>query len=231
MFGRIAKRYDLLNRLITFGRDRAWRHETVQRLAEKPGSLCPGIYLDAGCGTGDLAFEILAQNPAAQVVAADLTPEMIAHGRLRKGAEKIAWVIADGQHLPFRSASFDGLVSGYLLRNVANLEQALQEQRRVLKTSGTVAALDTTRPARNLLLPFITFYYKFIIPLLGRLIAGDTAAYTYLPATSARFLSAPELAQRLEETGFSQVGFLYRMFRTQAIHFGKKQSRPKNTDI
>ncbi|HZU86025.1 MAG TPA: class I SAM-dependent methyltransferase, partial [Anaerolineaceae bacterium] len=125
---------------------------------------------------------------------------------------------------PFCSSAFSGVVSGYLLRNVSDLDRTLQEQQRVLLPAGRIAALDTTRPAQNLLLPWITFYYKYIIPLLGKIIAGDAEAYTYLPETSARFLDAEELAGRIIASGFKQVGFVRRMFGTMAIHFGKKQS-------
>ncbi len=221
MFGRIAGRYDLLNRLMTLGRDRAWRRETIRRLL---GSPCrDGIYLDAGCGTGDLAYELCRQAPGSTVVATDLTFEMIAAGQKHPGAETVAWVIADAQHLPFRNAAFDGVVSGYLLRNVADLDQTLEEQRRVLRSAGSLTALDTTRPSRNLLLPFIQAYYKWGIPLLGKLIAGDSTAYTYLPETSARFLSAESLAEKLKERGFEQVGFVRRMLGTMAIHWGEKK--------
>jgi demethylmenaquinone methyltransferase/2-methoxy-6-polyprenyl-1,4-benzoquinol methylase len=224
MFGRIAKRYDLLNRLMTLGCDRAWRRETVQHLSAENTSLPGGLYLDAGCGTGDLSFELLAQNPDAEVIAADLTPEMIAEGRKRKGAEKIAWVIADGQHLPFSSSTFSGVVSGYLLRNVADLERTLGEQRRVLVPGGKMAALDTTRPRDNLLRPFILLYFKWGIPLMGKIIARDAAAYSYLPETSARFLEAETLAERMRSVGFLEVGFTRRMLGTMAIHWAKKSA-------
>jgi len=222
MFGRIARRYNLLNSLISLGRDAAWRREAIQRLTDGKTPPAPALYLDAGCGTGDLALELLARHPQAAIIASDLTPEMVAVARQRPGAENIVWVIADAQHLPFRSGRFAGIVSGYLLRNVADLDRTLREQNRLLQSGGRMVSLDTTHPARNLLLPFITFYYRRIIPLLGKLIAGDSQAYTYLPETSANFLDADTLAARIRAAGFSAVSFVRRMFGTQAIHTAQK---------
>jgi demethylmenaquinone methyltransferase/2-methoxy-6-polyprenyl-1,4-benzoquinol methylase len=114
------------------------------------------------------------------------------------------------------------VVSGYLLRNVSDLQAALQEQRRVLKPGGWIVALDTTRPSPGPLEPFIDFHLHRIIPALGRLVAGDSEAYTYLPDSTARFLSAEQLAGRLLEAGFQEVGFRRLMLGTMAIHWGKK---------
>ena len=218
MFGRIAGRYDLLNRLMTFGRDRAWRDESIRRLQVKPGQRI----LDAGSGTGDLALQLLEMQPAAQVIAADLTPEMVAVGRQRPGGAAVLWIIADAQHLPFPPAAFDGVVSGYLLRNVPDVDAALAEQSRVLAAPGRMVSLDTTPPRKNLLLPFIRFYLKYIIPLLGKLVAGDSEAYTYLPETTAQFLSAEALAMRMTQAGFSVEGFGRRMLGSMAIHWCRK---------
>ncbi len=218
MFGRIAGRYDLLNRLMTFGRDRAWRDEAIRHLQVKPGQRI----LDAGSGTGDLALQLLEKHPAAQVIAADLTPEMVAVGKKRPGGELVLWVIADAQNLPFPPAAFKGVISGYLLRNVPDVNAALAEQYRVLAAPGRMVSLDTTPPQHNILLPFIRFYLKHIIPLLGKLVAGDSEAYTYLPETTAQFLSAEALAERLETAGFQVEGFARRMFGSMAIHWSHK---------
>lgn len=218
MFGRIAGRYDLLNRLMTFGRDRAWRDEAIRHLQVSPGQRI----LDAGSGTGDLALQILEKHPAARVIAADLTPEMVAVGKKRPGGERALWVIADAQNLPFPPAVFDRVISGYLLRNVPDVDAALAEQYRVLTAPGRMVSLDTTPPQRNILLPFIRFYLKHIIPLLGKLVAGDSEAYTYLPETTAQFLSAEALADRMEKAGFQVEGFARRMFGSMAIHRSHK---------
>ncbi len=143
MFGRIAGRYDLLNRLMTGGQDRCWRREAVGRLAPPSG----GRVLDLGSGTGDLAFELLRHAPQARVVAADFTPEMMTVGRRRPDSGRIAWVVADALHLPFAQASFAGAISGFLLRNVTEIDRVLAEELRVLCPGGRAVSLDTTPPA------------------------------------------------------------------------------------
>ena len=159
MFGRIAPRYDLLNRLMTFGQDQRWRKAMITNLCLPPKS----FVLDLGAGTGDLAFEAVQQHPDALVIAADLTPEMILHGKQRDGGRMVQWIIADADHLPFDSGAFDAVVSGFLLRNLQNLDRSLAEQVRVLRDHGQWAALDTTPPANGVLKPFIRLYLHFVI--------------------------------------------------------------------
>ncbi len=222
MFGQIAQRYDLLNRVMTFGQDIRWRKEAIRKLELKSG---PQWVLDAGTGTGDIALAIQKQYPQAVVVASDLTPEMILVGKKRTGAEKIHWVIADAMDLPFAQEAFDGVISGYLLRNVPDVNGALREQCRVLKPLKAMVSLDTTPPADNLLKPFIGFFLHRVIPLMGKILTGHTEAYTYLPDTTEHFLPADKLAARMEAVGFWPVQFCKRMFGTMAIHFAVKNPK------
>ena len=133
-------------------------------------------------------------------------------------------MIADAQRLPFPPGTFDATVSGFLMRNVPDVDVALGEQRRVLKAGGRVVSLDTTPPRRNLLLPFLEFHLHYVVPLLGRIVAGDPEAYTYLPDSTEQFLTAEKLAERMTAAGFRAVGFVRRMFGTVAIHWGRKES-------
>lgn len=214
MFGRIAARYDLLNRVMTGGQDMRWRREVVERLGPKD----EGRYLDLGTGTGDLAFEIQRRAPDSVCVAADFTPEMIAVGRARQGTGQPDWVVADAQRLPFSSAAFDGLVSGFLLRNVVDLDASLREQRRVLKPGARWVALDTSPPPPGLLRPLIELHLHHIVPFLGRVLAGDADAYTYLPDSTEGFLAPKAMLGRLAAAGFSHGAFVQRMFGTIAIY-------------
>ena len=217
MFARIAPRYDLMNRLMTAGQDVRWRKDVIRRAALPPG----GRLLDLGAGTGDLAREARRQYPGARILAADFTLAMMLAGKGRAG-ERLDWAANDALHLPYPDAVFDAVVSGYLLRNVVDLDQALREQLRVLRPGGRLVTLDTTRPRKNLLRPFIHFYMQTVIPLLGGIITGQREAYTYLPTTSESFLTAEALAARLAVAGFRQVGYQRRMFGTMAIHWAVK---------
>jgi demethylmenaquinone methyltransferase/2-methoxy-6-polyprenyl-1,4-benzoquinol methylase len=217
MFGQIAPRYDLLNRLMTGGQDVGWRRQVIRLAGISRG----GRLLDLGAGTGDLAREALRRSPGCQVVAADFTLAMLRVGQSRAGPAP-HWTGADALRLPFPDATFDALVSGFLLRNVVNLPGALSEQFRVLKPGGRLAALDTTRPSPSLLSPLIRFHMRRVIPLLGELLAGARDAYIYLPSTSERFLAAEDLQEQIEAAGFTQVRFRRLMFGAVAIHWAVK---------
>ena len=215
MFTRIARRYDLMNRLMTGGQDIRWRRQVIQfaRL-RKNASL-----LDLGTGTGDLAREAITQFPRARVIAADFTLEMMRVGQKRG---PLNFSSADALQLPFQDWSFDAVVSGFLMRNVIDLQKALQEQYRVLKKGGRMVILDTTRPKKNILSPFIWVHMHFIIPTLGRLLTGSSDAYRYLPETTEGFVTAEEMAARMAAAGFKKINYERFMFGTIAIHWGEK---------
>jgi demethylmenaquinone methyltransferase/2-methoxy-6-polyprenyl-1,4-benzoquinol methylase len=216
MFTRIAHRYDMMNRLMTGYQDVRWRKQVIKLAELKPSA----SLLDLGTGTGDLAREALSEFPNARVTAADFTLEM-----MRVGAQQIGplnFSTADALRLPFENESFDAVVSGFLMRNVIDLKLALEEQHRVLKSGGRIVILDTTRPKRNLLSPFIWIHMHVIIPALGGLLSGVREAYTYLPDTTESFVTAEQLAQRLNDAGFQNVGYQRLMFGTIAIHHAKK---------
>jgi demethylmenaquinone methyltransferase/2-methoxy-6-polyprenyl-1,4-benzoquinol methylase len=208
-----------MNRLMTAGQDRAWRREAISR-AKLPAG---GRMLDLGAGTGDLALEALRQQPDSRTFAADFTLEMMRVGKRRKNANFIEWLAADALSLPYRDESFDAVVSGYLLRNVSDIRQALGEQLRVLKPGGRVVALDTTRPQPGPLSPIINLHLRRVIPTLGRLVTSDSDAYSYLTSSTADFLSAEQLSERFIMAGFREVGFLRMMAGTIAIHWGVKR--------
>lgn len=218
MFSRIAPKYDRMNRIMTLAQDLRWRREVIQRAALPER----GWLLDLGAGTGDLAMEALRQTPSASVIAADFTLPMMQVGRQGKPSP-ILWCAADALNLPFADESFEAVVSGFLLRNVTDVERSLGEQYRVLKRGGWVVCLDTTHPQANLFSPFVNFHLNRVIPTLGRWLAGDGAAYTYLPQTTQSFLSAETLAELLEKAGFREVGFQRHMLGTIAIHWGVKR--------
>ena len=222
MFARIARRYDLMNRLMTAGQDVRWRREVIRRAA-LPGQ---GRLLDLGAGTGDLGREALRQAPDCLAVASDFTLEMMRVGKQRpaprRSLARLEWAAADALSLPFPSGCFDAVVSGFLLRNVNDIHRSLCEQYRLLKPGGRIVVLDTTRPSPNMFTPLINLHLHKVIPTLGRLIAGDAEAYRYLPDSTENFLSAESLAEHLQAASFREVGFHRLMFGTVAIHWGIK---------
>jgi demethylmenaquinone methyltransferase / 2-methoxy-6-polyprenyl-1,4-benzoquinol methylase len=218
VFGRIARRYNLMNRLFTAGQDMRWRREAIRRLGLRPGTRL----LDLGAGTGDLGREALRQQPDIRLVAADFSLEMMLAGRA-SGA--MPWLNADALHLPFPDETFEAVVSGFLMRNVAGLDAALREQFRILKPEGRILILETTRPRSGIFSPLVRFHMRVVIPWIGGLVSGDREAYRYLPGSSESFLSAEELAVQMALAGFHNIGFHRRMAGTIAIHWGNKESR------
>lgn len=226
MFGRIAGRYNLMNRVMTFGQDMRWR-----RFVVKQANLPPhGKLLDLATGTGDIAFEAAQLQPSAQVVGADFALPMMWVGMREPRGDTISWAGADALRLPFPDQTFDAVVSGYLVRNVIDIPRTLQEQQRVLRDGGRIVILDTSPPADNLLKPFILIHLNYVIPLLGRLIGGSAAvdAYKYLPQSTQAFKTPDELANILRQNGYVNVGYKLFMFGTIAIHWGEKPQTNKS---
>ncbi len=218
MFTRVARHYDLMNRLMTFGQDMGWRREVIRR-AQLPGN---GRLLDLGAGTGDLGRLARRQHRGCRVTAADFTLEMMRQGRKNLASAGLDWSAADGLALPFANDTFDAAVSGFLLRNVSDVGRVLAEQWRVLKPGGRIVTLDTSRPRPSIISPLIKIHLHVVIPTLGSWVAGQPEAYRYLPDSTERFLSAEELAEALQAAGFRKVGFRLFMAGTTAIHWGVK---------
>ena len=196
MFDRIAPVYDVMNRAMTAGLDQRWRRLAAHAVV-RPGD----DVLDACCGTGDLA--IAARKAGGKVTGLDFSEPMLERAR-RKDAT-IDWVRGDLLELPFADSSFDAATVGFGVRNVADLEQALAELRRVLRPGGRLAILEITRPRGPLQL-FYRLWFDLLIPLAGRLLPGGKA-YTYLPASVRRFPGPEALSALLAARGFGGVTF------------------------
>jgi demethylmenaquinone methyltransferase/2-methoxy-6-polyprenyl-1,4-benzoquinol methylase len=218
MFGRIAGRYDLMNRLMTLGRDGAWRRYTVSQTAPPP----QGRVLDMATGTGDLALEALRQQPTAQVVGLDFTPEMLLLAREKALASQAHLELAagDGLNLPFADGLFDAVVTGFALRNVIDIPAAFAEMARVTRPGGRLACLEIAKPRQPLFRRFFAFYSYRLVPLLGGLITGQPSAYTYLPHSLTAFLTPDEIVEVMRATGWRQVGYKRLMLGTVAVHVG-----------
>ena len=218
MFARIARRYDLMNRIMSVGRDGAWRREVI-----KQASLNSKAHiLDVATGTGDMLIEALKKHPDALAVGSDFTFEMILVGQNKKGAEHIRWGTADALCLPFVDGSFEAVTSGFGVRNFIDREAAFREQRRVLKDGGRVVCLEISKPPKNILRPFFLFYFNHFVPILGGIISGQPDAYKYLPQSVNEFLTPDELKSIMQRAGLRDVKVKRLMLGTVAIHVGIK---------
>lgn len=194
MFDTIAPRYDLLNRLMTFGLDQRWRRATVAALGLPPGS----TVLDLGSGTGDLSA--IGMRQGYRVIGTDLSAGMLANRRQPPAA-----VQSDASALPLGTASCDGVVSGYALRNFTDLSACLAEAARVLRPGGRLAVLEVASPSSRLWGAGFHLWFDRAVPVLGGLLS-DATAYRYLPRSTAYLPDGDGLRALLREVGFATVG-------------------------
>jgi demethylmenaquinone methyltransferase / 2-methoxy-6-polyprenyl-1,4-benzoquinol methylase len=195
MFDRIAPRYDLMNRLMTFGMDRLWRRQAVEALALQRDSRA----LDLACGSGDFAADLA--RIGVSVVGLDFSGEMLRVARLRCACSTL--IRADALWLPLRAGSFDAVVSGFALRNFANLEDPFRECFRILKTGGKIALLEVDTPASPLLRTGHRIYFHKLVPLMGRFVDRD--AYAYLPSSMSYLPDEAHLMTMLTDAGFRDL--------------------------
>lgn len=202
MFASIAHRYDLNNRLHSFGRDQSWRRAAVREAAPRPGD----HVLDVACGTGDLS-RLFARSAADRVTGADFCPEMLAVARTKKSAgAPVEYVEADAMNLPFESNSFDIVSIAFGIRNVADPAAAIREFARVLRPRGRLVILEFSRPRNPVIAKLNDLYCGRIMPWTATLISGDrSGAYRYLPRSVDTFLSRDQLAQLMRDAGFQAV--------------------------
>jgi demethylmenaquinone methyltransferase / 2-methoxy-6-polyprenyl-1,4-benzoquinol methylase len=190
MFDTIAPRYDLVNRIITFGLDRRWRRIAVDSLSLKPGS----TVLDVACGTGDLCIDL--EQRSHRPVGIDLSIGMLAHART-----SAPLVQTDALVMPFPDASFDGAVSGFALRNVVALGELFTELARVVRAGGRISLLDVDSPANPFLRMGHSVYFGHVVPRVGSLLS-DRDAYRYLPRSVAYLPPAETTLGLLRDAGF-----------------------------
>lgn len=224
MFGRIVRRYDLMNRLMTGGRDAAWRALAVR--AALDGYAVGGARaLDVATGTGDLALALLAGG-AGGVVGLDLAEPMLraaaAKAGARPGHPNVAWVVGDALALPFPDGRFDAVTVGFGLRNMPDYAAALAEMGRVLRPGGRLVCLELTPLGAPLVGWVFDQYFRRVVPLVGGLLSGDRDAYRYLPASVAAFPDARRLAAMMGEAGFAPVTVRRLGGGTVALHVGVK---------
>jgi demethylmenaquinone methyltransferase / 2-methoxy-6-polyprenyl-1,4-benzoquinol methylase len=218
MFSRIAARYDLMNSIMSLGQDSMWRRVTVRAANPRPG----GLALDVATGTGRIAQELARKG--ARAVGVDFTVAMMQRGRESGvgAAEEVYFVGADALALPFADNIFDSVTTGFAMRNVTDIEAAFREMYRVVRPGGRVVCLEVGRPEWALTRAFHGVYTRRVVPLLGKLIAGDSDAYTYLPSSMGRFPPPRELAAIMRSAGLRNVRWKQLTMGAAAVHAGTK---------
>jgi demethylmenaquinone methyltransferase/2-methoxy-6-polyprenyl-1,4-benzoquinol methylase len=204
MFGAIAPRYDLLNHVLSLNRDRAWRRRAVDRLLE--GAPRDGVYLDACAGTFDLSVELADRATFSGVVLSfDFAYPMLDVGRAKIPGRNIEPACADALLLPLRDGSVDGAMVAFGVRNLADVDSGLREFARVIRPGGRLVVLEFMTPHWQPFRALYLWYFRRILPLVGRLISRHDSAYSYLPESVLRFPEPPALARRMAAAGFDDV--------------------------
>lgn len=221
MFDTIAPRYDLLNRLLSFGIDRRWRRIAVSTLSLPPG----GRVLDVATGTGDVAIEIARQHPDVSVTGIDFSAEMIAIGRQKVAspphAGRITLEVAPCEEIPFPDQTFDAATIAFGIRNVDDRLAGLSEICRVLKRGGTLLVLEFSTPTSPLFNALYSWYFRTLLPRIGGLVS-DFDAYRYLPESVSQFPPRTEFAGMMREAGFAPVFFRDLTFGVVTLYTGMK---------
>ncbi len=204
MFDNLAKRYDLLNRIISLGVDKRWRKRTVKSLALQPGHRV----LDLATGTGDLAIDIAKRHPDVTVVGVDPSVKMLEVGQAKidkQGlSERIVLKEGIGEELPFEDNSFDAVTIAFGIRNCTDREQALREMCRVLRPGGRLGVLELNEPKGGFMAPFARFHIHQVIPRVGAWLSG-AKEYRYLQTSIEAFPPAEEFSKTIEQCGFAMM--------------------------
>lgn len=221
MFDNISGKYDFLNHFLSLGIDILWRKRAIKKLRKHH----PKFILDIATGTGDFAMEALKLNPE-KVTGVDISERMLEIGRekIRKNKvqEKIELLSGDSENLQFQDNFFDAVIVSFGVRNFEDLEKGLGEMLRVLKPGGKVVILEFSKPRKFPFRQIYNFYFKAILPKIGRLFSGDSAAYTYLPESVQEFPYGDNFIRTLEQVGFKNNSCFPQTFGISTIYIGEK---------
>jgi demethylmenaquinone methyltransferase/2-methoxy-6-polyprenyl-1,4-benzoquinol methylase len=224
LFSTIANRYDLITVLLSFGRDRAWKRRLVRAAQLQAGDRV----IDLACGTGDIAF--LAARRGASVVGLDITARMVDLARVKSirlraaGAPRSpSFTVGDMMALPFVASSADVVTTGYGLRNVPELDVAIDEIVRVLRPGGLLLSLDFNRPRSLVIQRAFLGYLTLVGSALGWLLHRDPDTYRYIPESVRRYPGAHGVAERLRDRGFASVGILPLFFGFMTLHVARRR--------
>ena len=221
MFNNISRRYDFLNHFLSLGIDRRWRKTAIRLLSPYE----PKAILDVATGTGDFAIQALTLNPA-KVTGIDISEGMLAIGRKKlekyRLSGKIELLAGDSENLQFAGNTFDAVTVGFGVRNFEDLEKGLGEIYRVLKPKGVLVVLEFSHPKKFPMRQLYNFYFKNILPGLGRLISNDKSAYTYLPESVEAFPDGTDFENILKKVGFKETACRPLTFGISSIYTARK---------
>lgn len=221
MFNSISKKYDFLNHFLSLGIDILWRKKAISLLKKDQ----PRLILDIATGTGDFAIESLKLNPD-KVIGVDISEGMLNMGKeklkRRKLDDKIELQMGDSEKLLFDDNKFDAVIVSFGVRNFENLEKGLADMYRVLRPGGKTVILEFSRPSKFPFKQIYNFYFKAILPKIGRLVSKDRAAYTYLPESVQAFPDGESFLKVLEKVGFKETKCKPLTFGVSSIYTGVK---------
>ena len=221
MFDRIAKRYDFLNHLLSMGIDKGWRKKAINTLKD----INPKKILDVATGTGDLAIASLRLNPD-HITGVDISEGMMEIGRKKLAdknlSDKITLQYGDSEALPFEQGYFDAITCAYGVRNFEHLEKGLSDMNRVLRKGGKVAILEFSQPKKFPVKQLYQFYFRYILPTLGKTVSKDATAYTYLPQSVAAFPEGDKFCAIMQQCGYKNVKARPLTFGITTLYTGEK---------
>lgn len=221
MFDNISHRYDFLNHLLSLGIDRIWRRKAINLLKPKH----PKYILDIATGTGDFAIQSLKLNPES-VIGIDISAGMISQGKKkiekRNLNDKIELLLGDSENLAFKDNKFSAVIVAFGVRNFENLSKGLSEMYRVLNKNGTVVILEFSKPSKFPFKQVYNLYFKYVLPIIGKMVSRDHSAYTYLPESVQVFPEGNDFLTILSNVGFKEVRCIPLTFGISSIYTGTK---------
>lgn len=204
MFNNIAGRYDFLNHFLSLGIDKGWRKKAIAEVAQ----ISPQTILDVATGTGDMAIAAAKLNPK-KITGVDIADQMLEVGRKKITAQNLSHIITlqtgDSESMPFATGEFDAIMCAYGVRNFEHLEAGLKEMNRVLRHGGKVVILEFSHPAGFPVRQLYKFYFRYILPTLGKLVSKHSRAYTYLPESVMAFPEGKKFCDILAKCGFKEA--------------------------
>lgn len=224
VFESIAPKYDLMNDIISFGRHKSWRKFTMRKMAVEKGSTA----LDICCGTCDWTIALARESVAGQITGLDFSENMLKIGKAKieeaKLSDRIDLVHGNAMDLPFADNTFDYVTIGFGLRNVPDIRRVLSEMHRVVKPGGKVVCLELSKPVMQPFKALYYFYFRRILPLIGKIVAKRYEQYKWLPESLVSFPDHQQLAQIFREIGLKEVEVYCFIGSVAALHIGKKEN-------